>query len=81
MAIRPTAPLRVLSREPCARRDVLRARRDLLAHRIAELRASLDFIDGALDCDHDDIAICPHFRAAVAQRLGDDPIPAWPNEP
>ncbi len=59
------------ARDPVARQEVLRRRRAELARRIAEMRVSLDLIDCALACDHDDIAQCPHFRAVLAERITD----------
>ncbi|SEN33699.1 hypothetical protein [Nonomuraea pusilla] len=44
-------------------------RRAELAERIAPARASLELIGCALECGHDDLATCPHFRGAVARRL------------
>jgi DNA-binding transcriptional MerR regulator len=55
--------------EPNARRQVMRRRRDELRQRIAELQASLELIECALDCDHADIATCPHFQAVLAERV------------
>ncbi|MER6944191.1 MerR family transcriptional regulator [Nonomuraea sp. NPDC000554] len=59
--------------EADARRTVLRRHRDDLARRIAELRTSLELIDCALDCDHEDFTTCPHFRATVAERITLEP--------
>ncbi|MER7499021.1 MerR family transcriptional regulator [Nonomuraea pusilla] len=52
-----------------ARRAVLSRRRAELVERIARVRASLELIDCALECGHDDLATCPHFRDAVARRV------------
>ncbi|WP_431906575.1 MerR family transcriptional regulator [Nonomuraea jabiensis] len=51
------------------RRAVLLRRREELARRIAEAQASLELIDCALDCDHEDLAGCPHFQARVTERI------------
>ncbi|MFD3522403.1 MerR family transcriptional regulator [Streptomyces sp. NPDC058653] len=51
---------------PRARRDRLERHRDALLLRIAEARASLDLIECALGCDHDDFTTCPHFRELIA---------------
>jgi len=59
------------ARDPIARQEVLRRRRAELARRIAEMRVSLDLIDCALACGHDDIAQCPHFRDVLAGRITD----------
>ena len=58
------------ARDPAARTAVLRRRRAELAARIARAQASLELIDDALGCDHEDIATCPHFQAAIEARLG-----------
>ncbi|AII11177.1 helix-turn-helix domain-containing protein [Rhodococcus opacus] len=57
--------------DPGRRKAVLTRHRDALAQRIAAAQASLSLIDCALDCDHDDIASCPHFHAAIKARVGD----------
>jgi len=54
------------------RTDILRRHRAELAHRIAQSQASLFLIDCALSCDHDDFTSCPHFQAAVIDRIGLD---------
>jgi MerR family transcriptional regulator, copper efflux regulator len=51
------------------RRAVLLRRRAELARRIAEAQASLDLIDCALDCDHEDFTSCPHFQSFVTERV------------
>ncbi|WP_188189821.1 MerR family transcriptional regulator [Nonomuraea sp. SYSU D8015] len=51
------------------RRALLLRRRAELARRIAEAQASLDLIDCALNCDHEDFTSCPHFQSMVAERL------------
>ncbi len=55
---------------PAERTAVLRRHRAALADRIARAQASLDLIDCALECQHDDLATCPHFRAMIADRAG-----------
>jgi len=56
--------------DPVRRKAILGRHRDALAVRIAQAQASLALIDCALDCDHDDIASCPHFHAAIDARIG-----------
>lgn len=58
--------------DPAARRVILQRHRADLARRIAQAQASLDLIDCALGCDHDDFTQCPHFQAMVADRTGID---------
>ena len=68
----------IAAREPADRTAVLRRRRAELAARIATAQASLELIDCALDCDHEDIAECPHFQATVAARVSPVPVPHDP---
>ncbi|MER6872956.1 MerR family transcriptional regulator [Amycolatopsis sp. NPDC000673] len=56
------------AREPGQRTHLLRRRRAELAARIAEVQASLDLVECALGCGHDDLASCPHFQAVVDSR-------------
>lgn len=58
------------SATPAERNAVLRRQHDELAQRIAHAQAALVLIDTALDCEHGDLAICPRFRAALADRVG-----------
>jgi DNA-binding transcriptional MerR regulator len=60
------------TQDPENRRTILRRHRADLARRIAQAQASLDLIDCALDCDHDDFMQCPHFQAMVSDRIGID---------
>ncbi|WP_220448192.1 MerR family transcriptional regulator [Nonomuraea diastatica] len=55
------------------RRAVLLRRRAELARHIAEAQASLELIDCALECDHEDFSGCPHFQAVVAERISLSP--------
>ncbi|WP_199733402.1 MerR family transcriptional regulator [Micromonospora sp. BL4] len=57
---------------PTQRTATLRRHRAELAKRIAQAQASLELIDCALACDHEDITRCPHFQAMVAERIGLD---------
>jgi len=57
---------------PARRTEILRRHRAELAERIARAQASLELIDCALTCDHDDFISCPHFQAMVADRIGVD---------
>ncbi|TDC58078.1 MerR family transcriptional regulator [Actinomadura sp. KC345] len=52
------------------RRDIQRRHRDDLARRIAEMQAALNFIEGGLNCDHEDITECPNYQSLVADRIG-----------
>ncbi|UUV35954.1 MerR family transcriptional regulator [Amycolatopsis roodepoortensis] len=63
------------ARDPAARTGLLRRHRTELAARIAAAQASLELIDCALDCDHEDIVSCPHFQAAVTARINPPSAP------
>jgi DNA-binding transcriptional MerR regulator len=59
--------------DPAERRAILVRQRAELARRIAEAQASLELIDCALDCEHENLPGCPHFRAKLAERISDSP--------
>jgi len=63
------------AQDPVARTAILHRRRAELAARIAAAQASLDLIDCALECDHEDIAECPRFQATMAARISPDTVP------
>ncbi|AIG80465.1 Putative MerR family transcriptional regulator [Amycolatopsis japonica] len=63
------------ARDPATRTGLLRRHRTELAARIAAAQASLELIDCALDCDHEDIVSCPHFQAAVTARINPPSAP------
>lgn len=65
----------VNARDPVERRAVLRRHHAELTERIARARASLELIEGALDCDHDDFTRCPKFQAMVRDRISLDAPP------
>ncbi|MFF7642981.1 MerR family transcriptional regulator [Streptomyces canus] len=58
--------------EPAVRRDILQHEAETLRSRIAAAQASLELIECALDCDHEDFTQCSHFRQMVAERIGTD---------
>jgi len=60
----------ITTSNPAQRKTILRRQRDDLARRIALAQASLALLDGALACDHDDIATCPRFQALLAKQVG-----------
>ncbi|GHF08827.1 MerR family transcriptional regulator [Amycolatopsis deserti] len=66
----------ITTSDPAERRSVLLRRRDELAERIARAQASLDLIECALGCDHDDFTSCPHFQAVMAERIALSTTPA-----
>lgn len=51
------------------RRETLRREAEALRRRIAAAQASLDLLEGALGCEHEDITECPRFQKAVAERI------------
>ncbi|MEU4250387.1 MerR family transcriptional regulator [Amycolatopsis sp. NPDC026612] len=57
------------AQDPAGRTTILRRHRAELAARIAAAQASLDLIDCALHCDHEDIAECPQFQATIDARV------------
>ena len=56
-----------------ARKDVLRRSQEALRARMAALQAALDFLEGGLNCSHEDITTCPSYRAHIA-KLIDVPV-------
>ncbi|GAA0568441.1 MerR family transcriptional regulator [Actinomadura livida] len=55
--------------DPAKRRDVLRKEAEALRSRIAAAQASLELLEGALDCDHEDFTQCPNFERMLAERV------------
>ncbi len=58
------------ARPAAARHELMSRHRDALLARIARAEAALAMLDGGLECPHDDIMTCPHFRGRLADRLG-----------
>ncbi|WP_078629775.1 MerR family transcriptional regulator [Streptomyces sp. NRRL WC-3744] len=56
--------------DPVQRRGILREQTEALRSRIAAARASLELIECALDCDHEDVTQCPHYQQTVADGIG-----------
>jgi DNA-binding transcriptional MerR regulator len=69
------------AQDPADRQDALRRHRTTLLRRIAEAQASLELIEHALDCSHEDIAQCPHFRAGLDARIALRPPDAARSSP
>lgn len=55
---------------PTDRTAVLRHQHDELTRRIADARAALDLVEAGLNCEHGDLATCPHFQSLLAERVG-----------
>jgi MerR family transcriptional regulator, copper efflux regulator len=51
------------------RREITRRHCDELVRRIAEMKAALSLIEGALTCDYEDITECPNYQSLVADRM------------
>lgn len=62
---------------PAHRRTVLERQRHQLRDRIAKAQASLDLVECALGCDHDDIVTCPNFRAFIEERALEPVRAGW----
>jgi DNA-binding transcriptional MerR regulator len=59
----------VSAADPAERRAVLVGEAARLRTRIAAVQASLDLVECALDCEHDDFTRCPHYRTHAALGL------------
>ncbi|WP_254206706.1 MerR family transcriptional regulator [Nocardia alni] len=57
------------ARSASARHAMMARHREKLLARIARAQAALDMLEGGLECPHDDIMACPHFRGLLADRL------------
>ncbi|MFE0347107.1 MerR family transcriptional regulator [Streptomyces griseoluteus] len=55
--------------DPATRRDILREEAEGLHSRIRAAQASLELIECALGCDHEDFTQCVHFRQMVIDRM------------
>ncbi|MFJ5901472.1 MerR family transcriptional regulator [Streptomyces sp. NPDC093064] len=58
--------------DPAKRRDLLQEEAAALRSRIAAAQYSLELIECALGCDHEDFTQCAHFRQMVADRIGSE---------
>ncbi|WP_327426150.1 MerR family transcriptional regulator [Streptomyces sp. NBC_01236] len=52
------------------RHEILRPEAEALRSRIAAARASLELIEGGLNCEHEDVTQCPNYRRLIAERVG-----------
>ncbi|MFF3787988.1 MerR family transcriptional regulator [Streptomyces sp. NPDC001933] len=62
----------VATADPAKRKDILREEAEALRSRIAAAQASLELIECALGCDHEDFSQCAHFQQMVADRTSTD---------
>ncbi len=70
LALDTIRALAAAAADPTTRRDILRREAAALRSRIAAAQTSLELLEGALGCAHDDLTRCPNYRRMVAQRLG-----------
>ncbi|WP_416966811.1 MerR family transcriptional regulator [Streptomyces sp. 4F14] len=61
--------------ERAARHEILRAEAEEIRSRIAAARASLELIEGVLNCEHEDVTQCPDCRRHIAEQAGSQ-VPA-----
>ncbi|WP_030455189.1 MerR family transcriptional regulator [Herbidospora cretacea] len=54
--------IRALFAAPPDRKAIIKRHQDDLKRRIAEIQATVDFLEGGLRCTHDDFTTCPAFR-------------------
>jgi DNA-binding transcriptional MerR regulator len=52
------------------RHEILRPAAEELRSRIAAAQASLELIEGGLNCEHEDVTQCPAYRRRIAERAG-----------
>ncbi|MFB6815684.1 MerR family transcriptional regulator [Streptomyces sp. NPDC056347] len=53
-----------------ARHEILRPAAEELRSRIAAAQASLELIEGSLNCAYEDVTQCPNYRRIIAERGG-----------
>ncbi|GHH06986.1 hypothetical protein GCM10018780_40390 [Streptomyces lanatus] len=56
--------------DPARRKGILDEEARALRSRIAAARASLELVECALGCGHDDVTQCAHFQQVLADRVG-----------
>ncbi|MFD9903819.1 MerR family transcriptional regulator [Streptomyces sp. NPDC059063] len=59
-----------VSVDRAARQETLRHEAAELRSAIAAARASLELIEGGLNCAYEDISQCPNYRRRIAERVG-----------
>ncbi|MFK4065741.1 MerR family transcriptional regulator [Streptomyces sp. NPDC029674] len=72
--------IRVLSTtvDRAARHEILRPTAEELRSRIAAAQASLELIEGGLNCAHEDVTQCPNYRRLIAERIAEQAEPRRP---
>jgi hypothetical protein len=58
------------SAERATRHEILRAQAEKLRSTIAAARASLELIEGGLNCEYEDITQCPNYQRLIAEQVG-----------
>ena len=58
-----------------ARHEVMARHRADLETRIVRARAALSMLDGAMNCEHDDVMTCAHFRGRLRDVPGCADLP------
>ncbi|SEC73074.1 hypothetical protein SAMN05216489_01475 [Streptomyces sp. 3213] len=53
-----------------ARHEILRFAAEELRSRIAAAQASLELVEGGLNCSYEDVIQCPSYRRHLAERIG-----------
>ncbi|MFI6284469.1 MerR family transcriptional regulator [Streptomyces sp. NPDC051018] len=56
------------------RQGILRAEAEELRSRIAAARASLELIEGGLNCAYEDVTQCPDYQRLITEQVG-SPVP------
>ncbi|MFD4604570.1 MerR family transcriptional regulator [Streptomyces sp. NPDC058464] len=57
------------------RHEIPRPEAEELRSRIATARASLELIEGGLNCEHEDVTQCPNYRRLIAERVDSQVLP------
>ncbi|MET7897605.1 MerR family transcriptional regulator [Streptomyces mirabilis] len=52
------------------RHEILHPAAEELRSRIAAAQASLELIEGGLNCEYEDVTQCPNYRRLIAERAG-----------
>jgi DNA-binding transcriptional MerR regulator len=56
--------------ERATRHEILRAQAEELRSTIAAARASLELIEGGLNCEYEDVTQCPNYMRLIAEQVG-----------
>lgn len=64
-----------VSADRATRRAILQPAAEELRARIAAAQASLELMEGGLNCEHEDLTQCPSYRRRIAERLAAETRP------